>query len=105
QASNSRGSSSPTQSFTRVKESDSATGWNDTIDFVITPNRASADAGQDENLAIVILGEGQNVGQPFHTLHFGFFHRPAAVGAPGREENLAIHLVERLGPVAENVFS
>src|SRR5690606_23397645 len=29
---------------------------------------------------------------------------PVAVGTPGRKENLAIHLVERLGPVAEDVL-
>src|SRR6185295_8767055 len=75
------------------------------VDLVVAADRAGRDAGQRVDLATLILRESQDIGDRLHALDLSDFHGPLAVGALGAEKDLAVHLGERLRPVAEDVFA
>src|SRR6185436_3627910 len=80
-------------------------GRDDAVDLVMPADRTGRDAGERENVALVVLREGQHVRYRAHARHRRLVERPLAVGALRRDEDLAIHGVEALRPVAEDVLA
>src|SRR3954469_3197901 len=80
-------------------------GRDDAVDLVMPADRTGRDAGERENVALVVLGEGQHVRYRAHARHRRLVERPLAVAALRRDEDLAIHGGEALRPVAEDVLA
>src|SRR5829696_3565186 len=80
-------------------------GRDDAVDLVMPADRTGRDAGERENVALVVLREGQHVGHRAHARHRRLVERPLAVAALRRDEDLAIHGGEALRPVAEDVLA
>src|SRR5215203_2222268 len=80
-------------------------GRDDAVDLVMPADRTGRDAGERENVALVVLGEGQHVGHRAHARHRRLVQCPLAVGALRPDEDLAIHGGEPFRPVAEDVLA
>src|SRR3954470_18135592 len=80
-------------------------GRDDAVDLVMPADRTGRDARERENVALVVLREGQHVGHRGHARHGRLVERPLAVGALRPDEDLAIHGGEPLRPVAEDVLA
>src|SRR5215217_8305728 len=80
-------------------------GRDDAVDLVMPADRTGRDAGERENVTLVVLREGQHVGHRGHARHRRLFVCPLAVGALRRDEDLAVHGGKPLRPVAEDVLA